>query len=66
MQTSIKGLYPPPPQGLRGAVRGSELAFAFGAPLVGSLGVFEGNWTRQDQLVAEAFITYITNFAKNR
>ncbi|XP_068228661.1 neuroligin-4, X-linked-like isoform X1 [Palaemon carinicauda] len=49
---------------VHGAVHGDELPFAMGAPLVGELGVFRGNWSRQDELMSEAFLTYITNFVK--
>ncbi|XP_076065046.1 neuroligin-3-like [Oratosquilla oratoria] len=47
-----------------GTLHGEELPFVFGAPLVGELGIFGGNWTRQDQVIAEAVLTYFTNFAK--
>ncbi|XP_068222391.1 neuroligin-4, Y-linked-like [Palaemon carinicauda] len=50
---------------VRGAVHGDELAYIFGAPLVGELGVFTANnWTHQDTLVSETMLFYIANFAK--
>ncbi|KAA0201603.1 hypothetical protein HAZT_HAZT010645 [Hyalella azteca] len=46
-------------------IHGEELAYLFGAPLVGELGVFSNtNWNQQDMLVSEAMITYFTNFVK--
>lgn len=52
-------------QTVQGAVHGDELPFVLGAPLVAELGVFTGNWTRQDQLVSQAMITFLANFAKD-
>ncbi|XP_066959144.1 neuroligin-4, X-linked-like isoform X1 [Macrobrachium rosenbergii] len=50
---------------VKGAVHGDELAYVFGAPLVGELGVFTANnWTHQDTLVSETLLYYIANFAK--
>ncbi|KAK3862653.1 hypothetical protein Pcinc_031503 [Petrolisthes cinctipes] len=49
---------------LRGAVHGDELPFMLGAPLLAELGVYEGNWTRQDQLVSQAMLTFLANFAR--
>ncbi|KAK7073876.1 Carboxylesterase, partial [Halocaridina rubra] len=52
------------PKILEGSVHGDELPFVLGAPLVGELGVYAGNWSRQDQLLSEAMLTYVTNFVK--
>ena len=49
---------------MAGSVQSGELPYVFGAPLVGELGVFSGNWTRQDREVSEAMLTFIANFAK--
>ncbi|CAL4082806.1 unnamed protein product, partial [Meganyctiphanes norvegica] len=56
--------YPVDIKEVHGTLHGEELAYVFGTPLVGELGVFTGNWTKQDNLVAEAMLTYFTNFAK--
>ena len=53
-----------PQQNIEGALHGAELPFVFGAPLVGQLGVYTGNWTKADQIISEAMLTYLTNFAK--
>ncbi|XP_063601148.1 neuroligin-4, X-linked-like [Penaeus indicus] len=52
------------PYAVKRAVHGDELPYVFGAPLVGELGVFTGNWTREDIIISEAMLTYLTNFAK--
>lgn len=52
------------PYGVTGSVHMGELPYVFGAPLVGELGVFSGNWTKQDREVSEAMLTFFANFAK--
>lgn len=42
---------------------GEDLPYIFGAPLVGKLGPFEGNYSKQEQLLSNLVITYWTNFA---
>uniref|UniRef100_A0A6A7GA10 Neuroligin-4, Y-linked-like n=1 Tax=Hirondellea gigas TaxID=1518452 RepID=A0A6A7GA10_9CRUS len=52
------------PVGIKGTIHGEELAYLFGAPLVGELGIFSSNWTQQDVLVSETMLIYFTNFVK--
>lgn len=52
-----------------GCQHGEELAYIFGAPLANnllgqSLSVFHTNYTRQESTLAEAVMTYWTNFVK--
>ncbi|KAF7993013.1 hypothetical protein HCN44_005794 [Aphidius gifuensis] len=47
-----------------GSVRGEDIPYVFGLPLTSGGQFFPFNYTRQDQGVAEALITFFTNFAK--
>lgn len=47
-----------------GCVHGEELAFVFGAPLVTALGHFGRNYSRPEMALAEATVSFWTNFAK--
>ncbi|XP_066598680.1 neuroligin-1-like isoform X2 [Prorops nasuta] len=47
-----------------GSVRGEDIPYIFGLPLVAGGYFFRRNYTRQDQGVAEAVLTFFTNFAK--
>ncbi|XP_015588144.1 neuroligin-1 [Cephus cinctus] len=47
-----------------GSVRGEDIPYLFGLPLVAGGPFFPQNYTRQDQGVAEAVLTFFTNFAK--
>ncbi|XP_063236342.1 neuroligin-4, X-linked-like [Bacillus rossius redtenbacheri] len=47
-----------------GSVRGEDVAFVLGLPLVGGLPHFPQNFSRQDIGVAEAMLGFVTNFAK--
>ncbi|XP_065164395.1 neuroligin-4, X-linked-like [Atheta coriaria] len=48
-----------------GSVRGEDLSYIFGAPLVGGMPNFPQNFSRQDMGVAEAVLNFFTNFAKS-
>ncbi|XP_078043376.1 neuroligin 5 [Augochlora pura] len=47
-----------------GSIRGEDIPYIFGLPLVAGGPFFPRNYSRQDQGVAEAVITFFTNFAK--
>ncbi|KAL0109105.1 hypothetical protein PUN28_014299 [Cardiocondyla obscurior] len=47
-----------------GSVRGEDIPYIFGLPLVAGGAFFSRNYSRQDQGVAEAVLTFFTNFAK--
>ncbi|XP_043251310.1 neuroligin-4, X-linked-like [Colletes gigas] len=47
-----------------GSIRGEDIPYIFGLPLVAGGPFFPRNYSRQDQGVAEAVLTYFTNFAK--
>ncbi|KAK8404413.1 hypothetical protein O3P69_007601 [Scylla paramamosain] len=47
-----------------GAIHGEELAYVFGAPLVGGFNHFGLNYTLQEKLLSELVMIYWTNFAK--
>ncbi|KAK0181937.1 hypothetical protein PV327_000115 [Microctonus hyperodae] len=47
-----------------GSVRGEDIPFIFGLPLILGGPFFPHNFSRQDQGVAEALLTFLTNFAK--
>ncbi|XP_034945865.1 neuroligin-1-like isoform X2 [Chelonus insularis] len=47
-----------------GSVRGEDIPYVFGLPLILGGSFFPLNYTRQDQGVAEAILTFFTNFAK--
>lgn len=47
-----------------GSVRGEDVPYVFGLPLVMGLPNFGQNYTRQDMGVAEAVLNFITNFCK--
>ncbi|KAK2576577.1 hypothetical protein KPH14_005247 [Odynerus spinipes] len=47
-----------------GSVRGEDIPYIFGLPLVVGGTFFPRNYSRQDQGVAEAVLTFFTNFAK--
>lgn len=47
-----------------GSVRGEDIPYIFGLPLVAGGAFFPRNYSRQDQGVAEAVLTFFTNFAK--
>ncbi|XP_023233121.1 neuroligin-4, Y-linked-like [Centruroides sculpturatus] len=47
-----------------GCIHGEELPYVFGVPLVGTLAHFSGNYTRSEISLAEAVMTFWTNFVK--
>ncbi|PSN41628.1 hypothetical protein C0J52_17766 [Blattella germanica] len=47
-----------------GSVRGEDVTYILGLPLVGGQPYFPQNYTRQDMGVAEAVLNFFTNFAK--
>ncbi|XP_043273365.1 neuroligin-4, X-linked-like [Venturia canescens] len=47
-----------------GSVRGEDIPYMFGLPLVAGGPFFPQNFSRQDQGVAEAVLNFFTNFAK--
>ncbi|XP_075214072.1 neuroligin-1-like [Lycorma delicatula] len=47
-----------------GSVRGDDLPYILGHPLVGGMPHFSHNYTRQDIVVSETLLSYFTNFAK--
>lgn len=47
-----------------GSVRGEDLPYIFGLPLVQGLPNFAQNFSRQDMGVAEAILNFVTNFCK--
>ncbi|XP_054708197.1 neuroligin-2-like [Uloborus diversus] len=48
-----------------GCVHGEELAYLFGAPLVGTLSHFSKNYTKSEMSLSEAVMSYWINFAKS-
>lgn len=46
-----------------GAIHGEELAYVFGAPLVGGFNHFGLNYTMEEVLLSELVMIYWTNFA---
>lgn len=48
-----------------GSVRGEDLTYITGMPLVGGMPYFPHNFTRQDVGVAETVLNFFTNFAKS-
>ncbi|XP_035214795.1 neuroligin-4, X-linked-like isoform X3 [Stegodyphus dumicola] len=48
-----------------GCVRGEDLPYVFGAPLVESLSHFAANYTKSETSLSEAIITFWTNFARH-
>ena len=47
-----------------GTVHGDELAYVFGAPLVGGFSHFTFNFTEDETFLSELMMTMLTNFAK--
>lgn len=47
-----------------GSVRGEDLPYIFGLPLVNGQPHFAQNYSRQDMGVAEAVLNFVTNFCK--
>lgn len=47
-----------------GSVRGEDLPYIFGLPLVLGMPNFPQNFSRQDIGVAEAVLNFVTNFCK--
>lgn len=47
-----------------GSVRGEDLTYILGQPLVGGLPYFPQNYSRQDMGVSEALLNFVSNFAK--
>lgn len=47
-----------------GSVRGEDLPYVFGLPLVAGQPHFAQNFSRQDMGVAEAVLNFVTNFCK--
>ncbi|XP_033227818.1 neuroligin-4, X-linked-like [Belonocnema kinseyi] len=47
-----------------GSARGEDIPYVFGLPLVTGGRFFPHNYTKQDQSVGEAMLTFMTNFAK--
>lgn len=47
------------------SVRGEDVVYLLGQPLVGGQPHFEANFTRQDMGVAEAMLNFLSNFAKS-
>lgn len=47
-----------------GSVRGEDVPYVFGLPLVMGLPNFGQNYSRQDMGVAEAVLNFISNFCK--
>ncbi|KAI7815673.1 neuroligin [Rhyzopertha dominica] len=48
-----------------GSVRGEDLTYILGMPLVGGMPFFPQNFSRQDMGVAEAVLNFFSNFAKS-
>ncbi|CAL1270996.1 unnamed protein product [Larinioides sclopetarius] len=48
-----------------GAIHGEDLAYLFGAPLVGTLSHFPRNYTKAEMSLSEAVMSYWINFAKS-
>lgn len=47
-----------------GSVRGDDIPYIFGLPLISGGMFFPHNYSRTDHDVAEAVLTFFTNFAK--
>jgi len=47
-----------------GSVRGEELAYVFGMPLIGGTNHLANNYTKPEMLLSEMMMTYWTNFAR--
>lgn len=47
-----------------GSVHGEELPYLFGAPLVEGFNHFPKNYTKSELALCEAFISYMSNFAR--
>ncbi|XP_022670199.1 neuroligin-4, Y-linked-like [Varroa jacobsoni] len=47
-----------------GAVHGEDLAYLFGAPLMPLVSHFKSNFSKNEQALSEAFISYWSNFAR--
>lgn len=47
-----------------GAVHGEDLAYLFGAPLMSLVSHFKSNFSKNEQALSEAFISYWSNFAR--
>ncbi|KAG8267778.1 neurexin protein binding [Homalodisca vitripennis] len=47
-----------------GSVRGEDLSYVLGQPLVGGHPYFPHNYSRQDMAVSETLVNFFTNFAK--
>lgn len=48
-----------------GSVRGEDITYILGMPLVGGMPFFQQNFSRQDMGVAEAVLNFFSNFAKS-
>ncbi|KAH1000629.1 hypothetical protein HUJ04_012933 [Dendroctonus ponderosae] len=48
-----------------GSVRGEDLTYILGLPLVGGLPYFPQNYSKQDMGVSEALLNFVSNFAKS-
>lgn len=48
-----------------GSVRGEDITYILGLPLVGGMPFFPQNFSRQDMGVAEAVLNFFSNFAKS-
>lgn len=48
-----------------GSVRGEDITYILGLPLVGGMPFFAQNFSRQDMGVAEAVLNFFSNFAKS-
>ncbi|XP_022918965.1 neuroligin-4, X-linked-like [Onthophagus taurus] len=48
-----------------GSVRGEDVTYILGLPLVGGMPFFPHNYTKQDMGVAEAVLNFFSNFAKS-
>lgn len=48
----------------QGCVHGEELAYVFGAPLVGGMSHFNKNYTKSEIILSETTMIYWSNFAR--
>lgn len=48
-----------------GSVRGEDLTYIFGLPIIGGLPFFPQNFSRQDISISEAILNFFSNFAKS-
>lgn len=46
-------------------MRGEDLTYILGLPLVGGLPYFPQNYSKQDMGVSEALLNFVSNFAKS-